>query len=337
MNRSPTGHVSPVRWGILATGGIARTFTEDLLRLDDHEVVAVGSRAMSSARAFADRYGIERAYGSYEALATDDEVDVVYVATPHSGHFRAARTCLLAGRAVLVEKPLTVTAAEALEIAELAKGRGLFAMEAMWTRFNPLIRQICELVKTGDLGDIVLVQADFSERVRFDADDRMWNPSLAGGALLDLGVYPISFGSMLLGEPTEIRALTSHAATGVDANTAIIGRYARGALGVYHCGLWADSPLTAAITGTEGTIMIAAPFYRPHSFTLQKRSAAPQTFSITLEGHGYTYQAAEVARCLRAGLTESPTMPLAETVSIMRTLDAVRAALAAEAPEHLPG
>lgn len=286
---------------------------------------------MSSARAFADRYGIERAHGSYEALAADDEVDVVYVATPHSEHSPAARTCLLAGRAVLVEKPFTVTAAEALELAELAARSGLFAMEAMWTRFNPLIRQINEMVRNGDLGEVVLVQADFSERVRFDADDRMWNPGLAGGALLDLGVYPISLGSMLLDEPDEIRALTSRAATGVDANTAIIGRYARGAIGVYHCGLWADSPLTGAITGTDGCISIAAPFYRPQSFAVQKRSGAPRTFSITLQGHGYTYQAAEVARCLRAGLTESPTMPLAETVSIMRTLDSVRAALTAEA------
>lgn len=285
---------------------------------------------MSTARAFADRYGIERAHGSYEALAADDEVDVVYVATPHSEHFRVARMCLLAGRAVLVEKPFTVTAAEALELSELAARRGQFAMEAMWTRFNPLIRQIYEMVRSGELGDVVLVQADFSERVRFDPADRMWNPDLAGGALLDLGVYPISLGSMLLDEPDEIRALTSRAATGVDANTAIIGRYAHGAIGVYHCGLWADSPLTAAITGTDGSISIAAPFYRPQSFTIQKRSGSARTFSITLEGHGYTYQAAEVARCLRAGLTESPTMPLGETVSIMRTLDSVRAALSAQ-------
>jgi predicted dehydrogenase len=330
VNRSPSGHASPVRWGILATGGIARTFTEDLLRLDDHVVVAVGSRAMSTARDFADRYGIKRAHGSYEALAADDDVDVVYVATPHSAHFSAARTCLLAGRAVLVEKPFTVTAAEAVELAELAARSGLFAMEAMWTRFNPLIRQINDTVRNGDLGDVVLVQADFSEQVRFDAEDRMWNPGLAGGAVLDLGVYPISLGSMLLGEPAEIRALTSRAPTGVDANTAIIGRYARGALGVYHCGLWAHSPLTAAITGTDGTILIAPPFYSPQSFVIQRRSGAPRTFSTTLEGHGYTYQAAEVARCLRAGLTESPSMSLAETISIMRTLDAVRAALTTE-------
>jgi predicted dehydrogenase len=284
---------------------------------------------MSSARAFADRYGIERAHGSYEALAADDGVDVVYVATPHTEHVPAARLCLLAGRPVLVEKPFAVTAIEAQELAELAGRRQLFAMEAMWTRFNPLIRQIKELVSKGDIGKIVMVQADFSERVRFNAHDRLWEPGLGGGALLDLGVYPISLGSMLQGEPDEIRALTSRATTGVDANTAIIGRYAGGAVGIYQCGLWAESPLTAAITGTEGYITIAAPFYRPQSFEVHRPSATPETFSMTIDGHGYTYQAAEVARCLRAGLTESPMMPLAETVSIMRTLDSVRVALTA--------
>ena len=326
MNGKPAQRVSPVRWGILATGKIARTFTEDLLRLDDHAVVAVGSRAMSSARAFADRYGIERAHGSYEALAADGEVDVVYVATPHSEHFPAARLCLLSGRAVLVEKPFTVTADEASELAELAARRGLFAMEAMWTRFNPLIRQIRELVSEGGIGQVMMIQAGFCERVEFDAQDRMWNPGLAGGALLDLGVYPISLGSMLQGEPEEIRALTSRATTGVDANTAIICRYPAGAIGLFQCGLWAESPVTAAITGTEGYITIADPFYRPQSFTVHRRFKGPQTYTITLEGHGYTYQAAEVARCLRAGLTESPLMPLAETVAIMRTLDCARAA-----------
>jgi predicted dehydrogenase len=316
---------------------MARTFTEDLLLLDDHAVVAVGSRAMSSARAFADAYGIERAYGSYEALTADDGIDVVYVATPHTEHFPAARLSLLAGRAVLVEKPFTVTAAEALELTELAAGRRLFAMEAMWTRFNPLIRQITEIVRNGDIGKIAMIQADFSERVRFDADNRLWNPGLAGGALLDLGVYPISLGSMLQGEPAEIRALTSRAVTGVDANTAIIARYPGGAVGVYHCGLWADSPLTATITGTDGYIAIAAPFYRPQSFTVHRHATGLQTFSITVEGHGYTYQAAEVARCLRTGLTESSLMPLADTVSIMRTLDFVRVALTAETIEAPTG
>src|SRR5216683_608486 len=326
MSESGVAGNRPVRWGILSTGGIARTFTEDLLRRDDHVVAAVGSRTAAAARAFAGTYGIERAHGSYEALAADDGVDVVYVATPHPGHFDAARLCLLAGRAVLVEKPFTVTAAQAAELIALATERRLFAMEAMWTRFNPLIRQVIDLVAGGAIGRVTAVQADFAIAPGYDPAHRLWNPDLAGGALLDLGVYPIAFGSMLLGEPDLVRALTTPAPTGVDANTAVIARYPGGAVGLYQCGLWAGSPVTATITGTGGYITVGPFFPRPESFTVYPAGAEPRTHSITLDGHGYTYQAAEVARCLRAGLTQSPLMPLAETLATMRTLDSVRAA-----------
>jgi predicted dehydrogenase len=325
-----------IRWGILGTGWVARTFTEDLLRLDDHVVAAVGSRTAANARAFADTYEIGRAHGTYEALAADDGVDVVYVGIPHSGHFTAARLCLLAGRAVLVEKPFTVTAGQAQELVELAAARRLFAMEAMWTRFNPLIRQINDLVAGGSIGQIAAVQADFAVAPAYDPAHRLWNPDLGGGALLDLGVYPIAFGSMLLGSPDLVHALTTPAPTGVDANTAVIARYPGGAVGLYHCGLLAQSPATAIIKGTGGQVTVGSPFFRPQSFTVHKKDAEPQTSSIVLNGHGYTYQAAEVARCLRAGLVESPLMPLAETVAIMRTLDAVRASFA-DLERYQPG
>jgi predicted dehydrogenase len=328
MRYTPGDEIGQIRWGILGTGGIARTFTEDLLRLGDHSVAAVGSRTVANARAFADTYGIARAHGSYEALAADDGVDVVYVATPHSGHFAAAQLCLLAGRAVLVEKPFTVTAGQAEELVAIATERRRFAMEAMWTRFNPLIRQINDLVTEGRIGRITSVQADFAIAPAFDPAHRLWDSHLGGGALLDLGVYPISFGSMLLGAPDLVRALTTPAPTGVDANTAVIARYPGGAVGLYQCGLWAYSPTTATIMGTRGYVTLGSPFFRPQSFTMHNKDAEPQTFSIVLDGHGHTYQAAEVARCLRAGLTESPLMPLAETVAIMRTLDTARASFA---------
>jgi predicted dehydrogenase len=316
-----------VRWGILGTGGIARVFTEDLLRLDGHVVAAVGSRAAATAEDFAATYGIGRAHASYEALAADGEVDVVYIATPHSDHFAAARLCLLAGRAVLVEKPFTVTAKQAEEIAALSAERRLFAMEAMWTRFNPLIRQIIEMVTGGILGDLTSIQADLAIAPAYDPAHRLWNPDLAGGALLDLGVYPVALGSMLLGSPDLIRAVTSPAPTGVDENTAIIARYPGGAVGLYHCGLRAASTATATITGTRGHIIIDPPFFRPQSFTAYLENGSPQRESITLEGHGYTYQAAEVARCLRAGLTQSPLLPLAQTLTVMRALESAQASL----------
>src|SRR6266851_6977602 len=186
MSESTGNQSRRIRWGILGTGGIAHVFTDDLTRLDNHIVAAVGSRTAATAQTFAAAYGIERAHGSYEALADDDEVDIVYVATPHSGHFAAARLCLMAGRAVLVEKPFTITAAQAEEIATLAAERRLFAMEAMWTRFNPVIRQISDLVTRGIIGQITSVQADFAIAPAYEPAHRLWNPDLAGGALLDL-------------------------------------------------------------------------------------------------------------------------------------------------------
>jgi predicted dehydrogenase len=321
---SMTGQ-APVRWGILGTGGIAATFTEDLLLLDDHVVAAVGSRTVPRAGAFARKYGIRHAYGSYADLAADDSLDVIYVATPHSEHSAGARLCLLAGRAVLVEKPFTATAAETADLIALARERRLFAMEAMWTRFNPLVREIEDLVAGGAIGRVAAIRADLASAPAYQPDHRLWNPDLAGGALLDLGVYPISFGSMLLGAPEEVRALTTAAPTGVDANTAVIARYPGGAVGLYHFGLWATSSRTATITGTGGQIIVSPVFYRPDRFTIKPAGGEPQTRSVVIPGHGYTYQAAEVARCLRAGLTESPLMPLAETLEVMRTLDAARA------------
>ena len=316
---------APVRWGILGPGNIARTFTEDLLLLDDHVVAAVGSRDAARAEAFAADYAVGRAYASYADLAADDSLDVIYVATPHPGHSGAARTCLLAGRPVLVEKPFTVTAAQAADLIALARDRRLFAMEAMWTRFSPLVREVAGLVRDGAIGQVTAVQADYAASPRYDPGSRLWNADLGGGALLDIGVYPISFGAMLLGEPDRVHAVATPAPTGVDANTAVIAHYPDGAVGLYHCGLQADSPRVATITGTGGIITVGPPFYRPERFTLRRGDGEPEMHTVTLAGHGFSYEAEEVARCLRAGLTESPLLTLDETAAVMRTLDAARA------------
>ncbi|HXP54902.1 MAG TPA: Gfo/Idh/MocA family oxidoreductase [Streptosporangiaceae bacterium] len=329
----------PIRWGILGAGRIARTFTEDLLLLADQVPVAVGSRSSGRAQRFAADYGMEKSYGSYAALAADDSLDVVYVATPHSEHYDAARVCLEAGRAVLVEKPFTVTAAETAQLIALATSKKLFAMEAMWTRFNPIVREVTELVHDGGIGRVTAVQIDLAGAPDYDPAGRLWNPALAGGALLDMGVYPLSFGSMLLGPPDAIRAVATPALTGVDANTAVIARYPGGAVGLYHCGLWARSPQVATIIGTRGTIIVGSPtgaaFYKPDSYTLIPADGGePRTREIALHGTGFTYEAAEVARCLRAGLTESPLMSLAGTLEVMRVLDAARAASGSIDAQH---
>jgi predicted dehydrogenase len=329
-DRSPVRcPIVTIRWGILGTGGIARTFTEDLLLLG-HEVAAVGSRAAGTAEAFADRYGIDRAYGSYAELAADDGIDVVYVATTHNTHHAAARVCLESGRGVLVEKPFTTSAADAEDLATLARERKLFAMEAMWTRFNPLVTRLRDLVADGAIGDVKAAYADFSENFPFDASHRLWAPDLAGGALLDLGVYPVSFAWMLLGEPDTIQAVTTPAPTGVDANTGILFGYGSGAVALLHCGFMAKTPQTATISGTTGRIEVAGPFWHPDAMTLHRDGAEPETYRLEVTGHGYTYQAEEVARCLDAGLTESPAMPLDESVGIIGALDTITARLSAQ-------
>lgn len=320
----------PIRWGILGTGRMARTFTEDLLLLPDHVVAAVGSRSVRTAEEFGARYGAAQAYGSYGELAADGRIDVVYVATPHPAHHPAARLCLEAGRPVLVEKPFTTSAADAEDLAALARARGLFAMEAMWTRFNPLVVRLRELVRERAVGDVKAVYADFSFATAFDAEHRLWSPDLAGGALLDVGVYPLSFAWMLLGPPKTVQATAAAAPTGVDANTGMLLGYDSGAVALLHCGLQADSPQTATVIGTTGRIELAAPFYRPTTMTLHREGGRSETFTADPPGHGFTYEAEEVARRLRAGETESPDMPLDETVAIVRTLDRVSALLAGD-------
>ncbi|MDA8371581.1 MAG: Gfo/Idh/MocA family oxidoreductase [Nocardiopsaceae bacterium] len=315
---------TPTRWGIIGTGGIARMFAEDLQRLPGHEVLAVGSRSPGTAEAFARRHGIGRAYGSYAELAADADLDVVYIATVHSAHLSAARTCLLAGRPVLVEKPFTVNATEAAELADLAAARGLFAMEAMWTRFNPIIKRLRRLVADKAIGEITALYADFGFAHEFDPDHRLWAPDLAGGALLDLGVYPVSLASMLLGQPDRVHATSSTAPSGVDAQTAMVLRYPAGAVALLHCGLVAGSPQTATVIGTRGRIELAAPFFRPAELRLLREGGQTERFGIEIPGHGYTYQAQEVARCLSEGLLESPLMPLEESVAVLRLLDTVR-------------
>lgn len=327
----------PIRWGILGTGWIARVFTEDLLRLPGHVVAAVGSRAPHTAEAFARRHGIERAYGSYERLADDDEVDVVYVATPHNHHLAHASLCLEAGRAVLVEKPFTTNAADAERLIALARDRGLFAMEAMWTRFNPVIERLRTLVAEGAIGEVTSIYADFGFASPYDPAHRHWSPDLAGGALLDLGVYPLYFAWMLLGAPDSIQATAAPAPTGVDANTGILLGYASGAIALLHCGLMAASPVTATVTGTKGRIEVATPFFRPDTMTVRRTDTEPETFTIDVPGNGYTYQAEEVARRLRAGELESPVMPLDETLAIHGDLDTIMVQLGDRSRAARPG
>jgi predicted dehydrogenase len=310
-----------LRWGIIGTGGIAHAFAADLALTGSGTVVAVGSRSLESA----ERFGVGRPHGSYEALVADSEVDVVYVATPHPMHHANALLALEAGKPVLVEKAFTMNAAEARELVAAARARRLFLMEAMWTRFLPHMREIRALLEAGALGELVTVSADHGQWFAHDPAFRLFAPELGGGALLDLGVYPVSFASMVLGTPARVVTLSTPAFTGVDGQTSILLGYASGAQAVLNCTSSAVSPVRAAIVGTDARIEIERTWYAPTSFTLAPRSGEPRRFALPHEGQGLRHEADEVARCLREGLLESPLMPLDESVAIMATMDAVLA------------
>ncbi|MFD5035248.1 Gfo/Idh/MocA family protein [Streptomyces sp. NPDC058405] len=313
-----------VRWGVVATGGIAARFTADVLEMADAEVVAVASRSDAGAKEFAGRFGIPRAYGEWAALVADEEVDVVYVATPHSAHRAAAGLALAAGKPVLCEKAFTLNAREAGELVSLARDRGLFLMEAMWMYCNPVIRRMVELVRDGAIGDIRTVQADFGLQGPFAPDHRLRDPALGGGAVLDLGVYPVSFAQLLLGEPDRVQADALLSPEGVDLNTGMLLGWDSGATALLTCSVTAGTPVTAAVTGTAGRIEVPAGFFHPERFVLHRDGAEPEEFTAASGLHGMQHEAAEVMRCLRAGEPESPLVPLDGTLAVMRTLDAVR-------------
>jgi predicted dehydrogenase len=327
----------PVRWGVIGTGGIAATFAADLELTDSGRVVAVGSRRMDTAERFAERFEVPNRHASVEALVADPEVDVVYVATPHPLHHAQARQALRAGKPVLVEKAFTMNAAQARDLVAIARAEGLFLMEAMWTRFLPHIAQIRDLLAQGALGEIVSVTADHGQWFAQDRDFRLFAPELGGGALLDLGVYPVSFASMVLGAPQRVLSVVTPAFTAVDGLTSMLFGYASGAQAILSCTLSARSPTRAAIVGTEARIEIDGDFYAPTSFSLISRTGEQRRFEAPHAGRGLYHEADEVARCLREGLLESPLMPLDETISIMATMDTVLAQAVPAAGVPPPG
>jgi predicted dehydrogenase len=316
----------PVRWGILATGGIAASFADDLRLLDgDAELAAVGSRSAESARRFAERHGVARAHGTWQELADDPDIDVVYVATPHSAHHAATSLCLEAGKAVLCEKPFTLNLAQAQDLVTLARKRELFLMEAMWMYVNPAVRRIRQLVADGAIGEIRSVHADFGIAVPYEATHRLHDPAQGGGALLDLGVYPIAFAQLFLGTPSAVSAWAHLSPQGVDENTGILLGYDSGAVANLSCSLTTATSQYAAINGTRGRIVISRDFFRADGFVVHRDGHEPEVVALPREpGNGYTHEALEVMRCLRAGATESELVPLDGTLSLMATLDTVR-------------
>ncbi|HKH35556.1 MAG TPA: Gfo/Idh/MocA family oxidoreductase [Rubrobacter sp.] len=315
-----------VRWGILGTGAIARQFVQGLNSVPEAEVLAVGSRSSASAQEFADRRSIPRRHASYDDLASDPDVDVVYIATPHPFHAENATLCLEAGKAVLCEKPFCVNAAEAERVVELAREKRLFIMEGMWTRFFPLMEEVRRLVSEGDIGEVRMLNVDFGFRADLDPASRLFDQRLGGGALLDVGVYCVSFAAMILGRPSGSVGLSHLGETGVDEQASVVLEHEGGGLANLSIGIRTTTPQEATIMGTEGYVRIHAPWWRPKSMTIYRPKEESETVDAPVSGNGFNYEAAEVMRCLQAGKTESDVMPLDETISVMRTMDRIRAA-----------
>lgn len=318
---------STLRWGILATGWIADLFVKDL-QMDGHKVVAVGSRSQAGADRFAKQFGIPHAHGSYEALCSDPEVDAIYVATPHPMHAENASMALNAGKHVLIEKPFTINAREARQIVDLAASKNLVVLEAMWARFLPHMIRIREIVASGALGEIRSVIADHTRDLPADPAHRLNALELGGGALLDLGIYPISFAWDILGRPEEVVAMARFKDTGADAEVATMMRHAKGAISTTLS--TSDNPgaNVAAILGSKARIEIGevgSAFYVPTSFrVIDRNDQVIEEYKSEVPGRGMQFQARELERLVAEGKLAGEILPPAETVAIMETLDEIR-------------
>ena len=364
-----------IRWGIMGTGRIAELFAQGLQHVSNAEITGAASRNKNNADRFAARFGVPRTYESYEELAAAADIDVIYIATPNTLHRDNALLCLKHKKHILVEKPFAINAREASEIIDEARRQRCFCMEAMWMRFLPAMQKARQIVDSGILGDIRILTADFGLARPYDASDRVFNRELGGGSLLDLGVYPISLSWYLMGAAESAIGSASMTPTGVDEQASVILNYPGGAKAICTSSLNALTPHEAVINGTHGRLKIHAPIWRPSRLTVESFGApvkpgdqtgskgrlddlknnplvgyAKQTFdgivapalnnlrrgtAVPYVGNGYNYEAIEVNRCVAAGETESPIMPMRETLQIMEVMDSVRKTWNLEYPADL--
>lgn len=312
------------RWGIISTGRIAKSFAEALNFLPDADIVAVASRNQANADEFAQAYQIPTAYASYEALVQDPNVEIVYIGTPHVFHYENMLLALHAGKHVLCEKAFTINARQAEECIELARAKGLFLMEAVWMRFIPAIVQLRQWLAEGRIGEILSLRADFNVFLAPDPLGRIYNRALGGGALLDVGVYPFSFASMVLGFPEKVQHSVVMGETGVDEQESFLFTYVDGKTALLSAGINAYTPNEALIKGTKGYIRVHTPFHHPTQMSIGVGKDAPITYDFPYESTGLNYEAAEVQACIKAGLIESAIMPLADSLHNLQLMDRLR-------------
>lgn len=314
-----------IRWGILGSGSIAAKFAEALGCVDEADLVAVGSRTDEKANAFGDTYRIPRRYGSYQKLADDKDLDIIYIATPHNLHAENTLMCLNAGKGVLCEKPLAVNARQGQAMIDCARSKKCFLMEAMWTRFLPLMDKVRELLADNAIGQPQMLTADFGFRCsNYEEKQRVLDPHLAGGALLDVGIYPLSLSSMVFGKPLHIHSTATLGQTGVDEQNAVILAFEQGQLAIIYSAQQTETPHEATIMGTEGMIRLHRSWYSGNKLTLTRQGKSEQFMELPSHDNGFVYEIKAVHRDLREGRLENAIMPLDESLAILQTMDAIR-------------
>ncbi len=311
-------------WAILGCGKIARKFSSDLKLLNNARCYAAASTSEQRAAEFAAEFGFEKYYGSYEAMLADPEVDIVYIATPHSHHHQHVLLSLAAGKAVLNEKAFALNHAQAIEMVELARKNKLFLMEAFWTRFQPSFIKTLEIIASGVLGKVKVIRSDFAFRAIKDPEKRLYNPSLGGGSLLDIGIYPVFAALSVLGKPKRLKAIASFADTGVEESIGMIFQYPGGEIASLYSSYTTHSFVTTEFNCEKGSIHLARRWMSPTKVTVWRPDQSEEYFEFDNPGFGYQYEAAHVMECLDRGATESNMMPLDFSLLMMETLDRVR-------------
>lgn len=314
-----------IRWGLWGTSAISASFAEALRGLPGAELVAVGSRSEDRASRFAAQHGAGRAYGSRDALLADPGLDVIYVASPNAAHEEDVRAAIAAKKAVLCEKPLCTSAAAAERLAGEARAAGVFLMEAMWTRFFPLIAELEGLLARGEIGELGLLEADFGFAGDRIAEPRIFDPRYGGGAILDVGVYPLWFAHHLLGPPRRVQAGGRIGPSGVEESVAILLEHERGAISVLSASIAVATASTAVLGGSRGHVRLESPWWRPRAALVCREGEADRRIDAPFMGNGYAHEALEVMGCLARGERESARHPLSASIEVLRTADRVRA------------
>lgn len=321
-----------VRWGILGTGGIAHAFATALMDTPGATLAAVGSRSVESAEKFGREFGSPAAYGSYQALCDAPGIDIIYIGTPHPLHAENTIMALGGGKAVLCEKPFAMNLLQAEKMVALAREKKLFLMEAMWTRYMPALAELRRIVASGEIGPPRQLHADFGFHAPSDPAHRVNNRELGGGALLDLGIYPLSIATAIMGPVKQVQALAEMSATGVDAQTGFTLLHEGGGMSVCSCSLLAKTPDELTVSGPLGRVRMDAMFHRSPSLTVTPATGEASVIPTPYLGNGYVHEAIEASRCVREGLLESPGMTLDETLALMRLLDTIRAQIGLQYP-----